>query len=84
MKTIYIFGIAFLLIVLALVFVSANFNQPVAAAQNPGAASISVQTTPTPALGDTSRIGSTDGIMLMGVVISLIVIVPILFPRKKN
>jgi hypothetical protein len=84
MKTIYFFGVAFLLIFLALVFVSASFNQPVAAAQNPGAASIFLQTTPGPAMDDTSKIGSTDGIMVMGVIISLIVIVPILIPRKKN
>lgn len=84
MKTIIFFCIAFLLIAFALVFVSANFNQPVTAAQNSGAVSISVQTTPGPAMDDTSKIGSTDGIMVMGMIISLIVIVPILIPRKKN
>jgi len=44
----------------------------------------SLQTTPTPIEEDISVIGSTDGIMLMGIIISLIVIVPVLFRRKKN
>jgi len=84
MKINYFFGIVFLFTALALVFIMVNFNQPVAVAQNPGAASISLQTTPGPAMDDTSRIGSTDGIMLMGVIISMIVIVPVLFRRKKK
>ena len=38
---------------------------------------------PTPTVtGDTSRIGSTDGIVLMGIVIVLIIVIPILLRRK--
>ena len=38
---------------------------------------------PTPTVtGDSSRIGSTDGIVLMGIVIVLIVIMPIWLRRK--
>jgi hypothetical protein len=32
--------------------------------------------------GDTSRVGSTDGIVLMGIVIVLIIVIPILFRQK--
>jgi hypothetical protein len=39
-------------------------------------------TTPTPVAGDVSRAGSTDGIMVMGVVIVIIVLVPILLRRS--
>lgn len=38
--------------------------------------------TPTPAGAAVSRAGSTDGIMIMGVVIVIIVLVPILFRRS--
>jgi len=38
--------------------------------------------TPTPAAGAVSRAGSTDGIMVMGVVIVVIVLVPILLRRS--
>ena len=38
--------------------------------------------TPTPAAGAVSRAGSTDGIMIMGVVIVIIVLIPILFRRS--
>lgn len=84
MKTKNIIWIASLFIALVIALVFAAFNQPVASAQNLGAASISLQTTPTPAAEDTSKIGSTDGIFIMGAVIVLIVIVPVLFYRKKD
>jgi preprotein translocase subunit SecG len=83
MKTTHILGIIFLFIILVFALVIANFNPSFASAQNT-AASISLQTTPTPIGEGTSVIGSTDGIMLMGVIISMIVIVPVLFRRKKN
>jgi hypothetical protein len=84
MRTKHIFSIAFLFIALVLILVIANFNHPVAAAQNLGAASISLQSTPTPPVDSTSVIGSTDGIMLMGAIISIIVIAPMLFRIKKE
>lgn len=83
MKTTHILGIGFLFIILVFALMIATFNPSFAAVQNT-AASISLQTTPTPIESGTSEIGSTDGIMLMGVIISIIVIVPVLFRRKKN
>jgi hypothetical protein len=79
MKTTHIFSIAFLSLALVLALVIANFNPSFASA-----ASIALQATPTPIQDGISEIGSTDGIMLMGVIISMIVIVPVLFRRKKN
>ena len=76
--------IASLLIALVVALAVATFDLPVVSAQNMGAASISLQTTPTPAAEGVSEIGSTDGIFIMGAVIVLIVIMPVLFYRKKN
>jgi hypothetical protein len=47
-----------------------------------GAAAFFAQSTTTPQVEDVSEIGSTDGIVLMGVVIVMIVVVPILLRRK--
>ncbi len=48
------------------------------------AAAFFAQSTATPpAVGDRSEIGSTDGIVIMGVVIVMIVVVPILLRRKS-
>lgn len=41
-----------------------------------------LQTTPTPAPEDTSEIGSTDEIVIMGGVIALIIILPIFLRRN--
>ena len=83
MKTTYIFGIAFLFITLVLALVITNFAPSIASAQNM-AASISLQTTPTPTGEGISVIGSTDGIMLMGVIITMIAIIPVLFRKQKK
>jgi hypothetical protein len=83
MKPNHIFGAAFLFFTLVLVLILANFNPPFAAAQNTGAA-ITLQTTPTPVTEGISEIGSTDGIMLMGAVITLIIAVPLLLRIKKK
>lgn len=48
-----------------------------------GAVFLSMQTTPTPPPNDLSEIGSTDGIVIMGILITLIIIVPILLQRKS-
>jgi hypothetical protein len=48
-----------------------------------GAAALYAQVTPTPPVEDRSEVGSTDGIVLMGVIIVLIVVVPILLQRKS-
>jgi len=79
MKTTYFFSIAILFIAFALVI--GNFSPAPAAAQQT-ATPASLHVTPTPA-ESVSVIGSTDGIMLMGVIISLIIIAPLLLRRKK-
>jgi fatty-acid desaturase len=66
------------------VLTSANFNQSFAQAQSQTNSFTSLQTTPTPAVEGESVIGSTDGIMLMGMVITVIVTVPLFFHRKKH
>lgn len=43
----------------------------------------SIQPTSTPQQKDLSEIGSTDGIVIMGFLIALIIIVPILLRRKS-
>ena len=50
---------------------------------NPGAAAFFLQTTPTPQPQDLSKIGSTDGIAAMGILIALIIVIPILLRRKS-
>ena len=47
------------------------------------AAAFFIQPTKTPQPKDLSQIGSTDGIVVMGFVIALIIIIPILLRRKS-
>jgi len=49
----------------------------------PGATAFFLQATPTPQPKDLSKIGSTDGIAAMGILIALIIIIPILLRRKS-
>lgn len=85
MKTTFTFIVNVLLfIALILLLMQPFFNQPVAAAQGVSAAAITLQTTPTPQVEDNSVIGSTDGILAMGIVIVLIVTLPLLFRKKKK
>lgn len=85
MKTNHIFGILASLFIL-LVFARAitNFNQPVAFAQNTNVASPLQQVTPTSIAEDQSEVGSTDGILIMGIVIVVIVVTPLLFRKQRN
>ena len=86
MKTSYIFGVslAFILFVFVLATAS-NVDRSVASARNVSAASQSLQiTTPTPPAENISEVGSTDGIVIMGVVIVIIVTLPVLFRKKKK
>ncbi|HSL30319.1 MAG TPA: hypothetical protein VK900_14055 [Anaerolineales bacterium] len=48
-----------------------------------GSADSFLQTTPTAQPQDLSEIGPTDGILVMGFVIALIILVPILLQRKS-
>jgi uncharacterized ion transporter superfamily protein YfcC len=86
MKTSHIFGITLLFILLVfLLAVGANFDHHTASAQNLSAASFPLQNpTPTPIAGDHSEVGSTDGIVIMGVVLVIVVTVPLLFRRKRK
>ncbi len=71
----------FTLLILALML--PNLNQPAVLAQDSNA--IILQTTPTPQTADdTSVIGSTDGILAMGIVIVLIVTLPLLLRKKPK
>ena len=59
------------------------FAPPVTEGSFAGAAAFFLQPTSTPEPQDISEIGSTDGIVIMGILIALIVIVPILLQRKS-
>jgi hypothetical protein len=86
MKTSYIFGITltFIVLVFALVAV-ANFDYPTVSQKNLSAASLSMQiSTPDQPADNVSEVGSTDGIVIMGFVLVIIVIVPVLFRKKKR
>jgi hypothetical protein len=86
MKTSYIFGITLIFIVLVFALAAfANFDHPTVSAKNLGTASHTMQiATPTPPAGDHSEIGSTDGIVIMGFVLVLVVTLPVLFHKRKK
>ena len=78
-----VFGFIIIIIVgLVLAFVLLNFNAQTVSAQNFSAGMIIQQATPTVAVETASEIGSTDGILVMGIVITLIVTIPLLFRKK--
>jgi len=61
-----------------------SFSHTVSAAQGSKVAALTLQTTPAPQAQDASVIGSTDGILIMGIVIVLIVTLPLLFRKKPK
>jgi hypothetical protein len=81
MKSSYIFGIALAFIVLVFALVAAaNIDNPTVSTKNLSAASLSMQiNTPIPPAKDVSEVGSTDGIVIMGFVLVIVVILPLLF-----
>jgi hypothetical protein len=81
-KTIIWISAPFILLVASLV--TANFSAPVDASKDPGAASLFIQITPTLIPEGLSEIGSTDGILIMGVVIALIAMVPVIISRNRK
>jgi len=86
MKTSYIFVITltFIVLVFALVAV-ADFDYPTVSPKNLSTASLSMQiSTPDQPADNVSEVGSTDGIVIMGFVLVIIVIVPVLFRNKKR
>jgi hypothetical protein len=70
-------------LVLALSSAALSSSKPPAMQGNLGAAALFLQPTPTPQPQDLSKIGSTDGIAAMGILIALIIIIPILLRRKS-
>ena len=70
-------------LVLALSSAALSSSKPAVIEGSPGAATFFLQTTPTPQSKDLSKIGSTDGIVVMGFLIALIIVIPILLSRKS-
>jgi hypothetical protein len=69
---------------LALFSAAINYSTPPAMENAFGAAAFLVlQPTSTPKPKDLSEIGSTDGIVVMGILIALIIVIPILLRRKS-
>jgi hypothetical protein len=68
---------------LALFSAALTFSTPPLIKGNPGNGVFFMQPTATPRPEELSKVGSTDGIALMGIVIALIVIIPILLRRKS-
>jgi hypothetical protein len=79
----YLGSLTLLIILLVAVLVLTSFHQPAVLAQQTNAA-LTLQQEPTPVsvLQAADEIGSTDGILLMGIVIVLIVILPLLFHKQ--
>jgi hypothetical protein len=80
MRPIVTIGLAF---VLALFSAALTYSTPPAMQGDFGAAAFFMQSTSTPPPQDLSEIGSTDGIVVMGFVIALIIVIPILIRRKE-
>ncbi|HMZ07026.1 MAG TPA: hypothetical protein PK078_05350 [Anaerolineales bacterium] len=84
MKTTRMLGlVSFLIIALLLLFAIHNFNLTADASQSGTAVSMQQTATPASPLGTTSEIGSTNGIFVMGIIITLIVTLPILLHKRK-
>jgi hypothetical protein len=69
--------------ILALFSAALSYFVPFTTPGDFGAAVFSMQPTSTPKPDDLSEIGSTDGIVILGILITLIIIVPILLRRKS-
>ncbi len=83
MKTLLRFiSVALMIILFVAGFAAANFSQATVAAKDADASSALQLASPTPVLIDASEIGSTDGILFMGIVIVLIVTLPLLFRKR--
>lgn len=82
MKSYLIGLLALLLIALTLALAASNFVSADTLTASASAGVMIQQPTPTPAPLIESEIGSTDGILIMGIVIVLIVTLPILFRKK--
>jgi hypothetical protein len=69
--------------ILALFSAALSYSAPPTVLGDFGSAVFSMQPTSTPKPDDLSEIGSTDGIVVMGVLITFIIIIPILLRRKS-
>lgn len=70
-------------LVLALFSAALTYTAPSQVQGDLAAAEFFIQPTTTPEPEDLSEIGSTDGIIVMGLLIALIIVVPILARRKS-
>jgi hypothetical protein len=80
LRLIITLGLAF---VLALCSAALTYSTPPALQGDFGDSRFFIPYTSAPPPQDTSEIGSTDGIVIMGFVIALIVVIPILIRRKE-
>ena len=69
-------------LMLALFSAALTYYAPPAMDESFGGAAFFLQSTSTPQPNGISEIGSTDGIVIMGFLIALIIIIPILWHRK--
>ena len=70
-------------LVLALFSAALTYSAPPVLQGDGGTAALFIQPTATPQPQDHSVIGSTDGIIVMGLVIALIIVIPILVRRSS-
>ena len=70
-------------VLFAAISAALTYSAPIPIKGNFSSATIFAQTTPTPQQTNTSEIGSTDQIVLMGGVIAFIIIAPIIIRRKS-
>ena len=85
MKTSQILGAAILMLLLsATVLIISTFNQPGVSAEQLSTSALQAQVTLTPVAEDQSVSGSTDGIVVMGILIVVIITLPIVFRRKRK
>jgi hypothetical protein len=70
-------------LVLALFSAALTYSAPPTVQGDSASAEFFLQPTTTPGPEDHSEIGSTDGIIVMGLIIALIVTIPILVRRKS-
>jgi hypothetical protein len=83
MKSSHIFGLTIMILMaVAVLLIVTAFNQPLVAAQQLNGAAVPIQVTATPISGDDSVIGSTDGIVAVGVLIVVIILTPLAFRKK--
>jgi hypothetical protein len=85
MKAKHFFGIAALLLgVLILLLALTNFTpSPALAKDSTSSHTLNQQAAPSAQEGGDTEIGSTDGILVMGVVIVLIVSLPLIFRKRR-